>query len=339
MATAPREVDPIGSRVHWLCTADDPWVRYRTRTQLLGLPETDAAVVGDRQAMLTHPKLRRLIADAAVWPGGVLKRHNDAGHLLHQLAVLADLGMRADDPGMEPVIRAILAHQSTAGTFQSLILTPRAFGGTDEPTLSWMLCDTPTILYALLTFGLGDLPAVQNAVDHLVQLVRPTGWPCAAGQECGSFRGPGRKDDPCPYANLITLKALARVPQLHTHPAVRTGTEMLLGHWEQRRKRKIRMFGIGTDFCKLKYPFIWYDILHVADTLSHFTWVWDDARFTEMIETIVHKADACGRYTPESVWMAWNDWDFGQKRQPSPWITLLITQMLQRIGRKARFDV
>lgn len=323
------------SPVDWLCTANDPWVRYHARTQLSGLDKTDAALVSDHQEMLAHPKIRRLIADAAAWPGTVLKRHNDAAHLLHQLAVLAELGIRADDPGMDEVIGAILERQSAEGLFQSLVIAPRAFGGTDEVTLSWILCDAPTVVYALFMFGLGDLPAVQLAVEYLLQLVGENGWPCAAGQDLGNFRGPGRKDDPCPYANLIILKALACVPHLHTHPALRKGTEMLLRHWEQRHERKVRMFGIGTDFCKLKYPFIWYDILHVADTLSHFTWVREDARFAELIKTIVHKADAHGRYTPESVWMAWKDWDFGQKRRPSPWMTFLVTRMVQRIAGKA----
>jgi hypothetical protein len=83
----------------WLLSEGEPWVRYRTLVDLLDLPEDDSEVVAARQAMLDHPKVKALIAEAATWPGYPLKRHNDAKHPLHKLAVLADFGLRADDPG------------------------------------------------------------------------------------------------------------------------------------------------------------------------------------------------------------------------------------------------
>lgn len=35
-----------------------------------------------------------------------------------------------------------------------------------------------------------------------------------------------------------------------------------------RRDRYSGMFFMETDFCKLKAPFIWYDVVHVKDALS-----------------------------------------------------------------------
>ena len=60
---------------------------------------------------------------------------------------------------------------------------------------------------------------------------------------------------------------------------------MILGHWQIRKEKKYYLFGMGTDFSKLKYPFIWYDILHVVDVLSRFPFVHADPRFQEMVET------------------------------------------------------
>ena len=40
------------------------------------------------------------------------------------------------------------------------------------------------------------------------------------------------------------------------------------------------------------------------------------------------KADADGRYTPESIWNAWKEWDFGQKKAPSPYLTYLVANIL-----------
>ena len=51
-----------------------------------------------------------------------------------------------------------------------------------------------------------------------------------------------------------------------------------------------------------------------------------------MIDGVAAKADEQQRYTPESIWKAWADWDFGQKRAPSHWLTLLTLRMLKRVG-------
>ena len=45
---------------------------------------------------------------------------------------------------------------------------------------------------------------------------------------------------------------------------------------------------------------------------------------------LLAKAGADGRYTPESVWTAWKDWEFGQKKEPSPWLTLLVDRIERR---------
>ena len=71
------------------------------------------------------------------------------------------------------------------------------------------------------------------------------------------------------------------------------------------------------DFSKIKAPLIWYDILHVLDILSYFKWARKDKRFKDMLSVVESKADDDGRYVSESVWTAWKDWDFSQKKVPS----------------------
>jgi hypothetical protein len=287
--------------------------------------------------MLAHPQVQALIAEAATWPGYALKRHNDAKHPIYKFSTLADFGVRADDPGVAAGIEAVLAHQSPEGAFQSVMNIHERYGGTGEDMWVWMLCDAPTLLYALLAMGLSDDPRVQRAVDHLVSLVDNNGWRCIVTPEL-KFRGPGRKADPCPIVNVYALKALSQVPELLDSPATRTGAEMLLWHWEHQSERKIYLFGIGTDFRKLKYPFVWYDILHVVDVLSRFPFVPADARFREMVETITAQADeACpeqsrrdGCYTANSMYRAWKGWSFADKKNPSPWLTFLVQRVIKR---------
>ena len=89
---------------------------------------------------------------------------------------------------------------------------------------------------------------------------------------------------------------------------------------------------MGTDFRKTKAPFVWYDILHVLDVLSQFNWLKGDPRLTEMSTLLKLKADSDGKYAPESEWRAWKGWDFGQKKQPSRWLTFLVMRVLKRIN-------
>jgi hypothetical protein len=354
------------SLTDWLLSQGGPWVRYRTLTDLLDRPPDATEVIAARQATLDDPRVQGLISEAATWPGYPLKRHSDAGHPIYKFSTLADFGLRAEDlgpapsssamltvnsvegpvtstssvqalsgvEGMAPAIEAVLAHQSPEGAFQSLVNIPQAFGGTGEDAWTWMLCDAPTLLYALLAMGLGNDERVQRAADHLVGLVDEGGWRCVAAPELGKFRGPGRKADPCPMANVYALKALAQVPELLDSPATRAGTEILLWHWEHQTERKIYMFGIGTTFRRLKYPFVWYDILHVVDVLSRFPFVHADPRFREMVKTITAQAGEDGRYRAGSMYRAWKGWEFADKRSPSPWITFLVRRVLKRVQKE-----
>jgi hypothetical protein len=195
-----------------------------------------------------------------------------------------------------------------------------------------MLCDAPLLVYVLSKLGLRDDARVQTAVAYLADLVRDNGWPCASAPEMGKFRGPGRVGDPCPYANLLMLKLLAEFPAQRDSAATRTGAEAALTLWTQRKERRPYLFAMGTHFANLKAPLIWYDILHVLDVLTRFPWLRDDPRLQEMVALVVAKADADNRFTPESIWMAWKGWDFGQKRVPSRWLTLLVARMLERLS-------
>jgi hypothetical protein len=307
-----------------------PWVEYRARLDLLGQPEQDARVAMARQAMLAHPQVQALVSEVAQWPWPVLTNHKSAGHPLHKLAFLADLGLRADDPGMPAIVSHILEHHSPEGPFQLLLNIPVHFGGSGNDQWCWSLCDAPVTLYALLRLGLGSDLRVQRAIQHLAGLVRDNGWPCAGSRELGRFRGPGRKGDPCPYANLVMLRALAQAPEWRDSSAAHTGAEAQLALWAHSRDEHPYLFHAGTDFRKLKAPFVWYDLLHVLEVLTQFPWLRQDARLHGMIAVLQEKRDAQGRFTAESVWKAWEGWEFGQKKQPSWWLTLTADRILGR---------
>ncbi len=317
--------------IPWLLDAGEPWTRFRTLVDLEGRSLIDPIVQQTRQNMLVHPKIQALIATAATWGAIPLKRHNDASHPLYHLATLADFGVRYTDQGMQTILESVLSHQSAAGAFQTLSQISPRYGGSGDNQWAWLNCDAPTVLYILKAMDAPDGPGMQSALQHLVAGAGEKGWLCASAAELGGFRGPGRKDDPCPIANVYALKALVQFPELHESTVVRSGADMLLWHWEHQKERKLYLFGIGTDFRKLKYPFIWYDILHVVEVLSRLDYVRQDPRFKEMVTEITLQANAEGLFTASSMYRAWKAWSFADKKLPSPWLTFLVLRILKRL--------
>jgi hypothetical protein len=316
--------------IEWLLEGE-PWVEYRTRLDLLGQSEDNPRVRSAREAMLANAQVRNLLGELAGWPGTVISSHKSAGQPFHKLTFIADLGLKAGDPGMDEIIRRILEHQSSEGPFQLSTNIPTHFGGTGLDQSAWALCDAPLIVYALAKFGLKDDFRVKAAINHLVGLVRDNGWPCAVSKELGKFRGPGRKDDPCPFANLAMLKALSVMEPWCDSPECHTGAETLLNLWSESTSQHPYMFYMGTDFRKLKVPLVWYDLIHVLDVLSRFPWLMGDARLVNMLEVLKNKPDQQGRFTLESIWTAWKDWEFGQKKEPSRWLTLMAWRIITRV--------
>ena len=316
--------------INWLLEGE-PWVKYRTRLDLLDQSKNEPQVLDAYTSTLAHPNIQNLITELSDWPGPILKSHKKAGHHLHKLGFLADIGLKVDDTGIAKIIQQIKQHKSPEGQFQVLVNIKPGYGGTGEDQYAWMLCDAPLVIYALVKLGDGKTSEVQNAINYLVELKRDNGWPCSVSPELGKFRGPGRKSDPCPYATLVMLQLLAQFPEKHDDSAVKIGVETVLSLWEQRKERRPYLFAMGTDFSKLKAPLIWYDILHVTDVLTQIPWTQEDQRLQEMIDVIRQKADGIGRFTAESIWMDWKTWEFGQKKEPSRWITLAAQKVLKRL--------
>ena len=328
--TTRRRPEVNEATASWLLDSGDPWTRYRTMVDLLD--RSDDAVVEAREEMGSHPMVRGLVDRAMAWPGYPLKRHNDAAHPLYAISTLADFGLDRADPGIDVIGQAVLDHFD-GSQFETYLWLPRFLTKEDDAERwSWMLCDAPTLLYAMLEFGFGDEPNVQQAVSVLSNLVADNGWRCGAAESIPAFSGPGRKGDSCPMATTFALKALSVLAEPAEEDVTAPGIEALLGHWDAQADYKLRMFGIGTEFRKLRYPYVWYDILHVSEVLSRFPAAAEDERLSEMVDVIVAQGHDGDRFTASAMFRAWKDWSFADKREPSPWITFLVHRIRRRTG-------
>jgi hypothetical protein len=322
----------MGDRT-WLLESDEPWTRYRTLRDLEARPADDPAVAAARSELTAAEPVRALVERAATWPGYPLKRHNDAAHPLYALATLADFGLTREDQGIALVAESVLAHFDGEG-FETRLWLPRFLTrqAEDDERWAWMLCDAPTLLHALLAFGYRADERVQAAVQALMTRVEDNGWRCGAASSLAAFGGPGRRYDTCPMATVYALKALSLTPAASDRELVGPGVEALLSHWQHQRDYKLRMFGVGTDYRKLRYPFVWYDLLHVCDVLSRYRDARRDPRFSEMLDVLTSQADESGRYTAGAMYRAWKGWSFADKQAPSPWLTFLAWRVERRVA-------
>jgi len=282
----------------------------------------------------------RLYADGCInaiidelndWPGTVLSSHKSAKQCFHKLALLADLGVEADHPGMKTILGKVIQTRDGNGVPRLPMKIGENYGGTVEITGAWALCDAPTTLYALITMGYRD-DGIANAVDFLAGRRQGPAWGCVVSEALGSWRGPGKKTDPCPYATLIMIKMLLAFDPERYAGLIADGAGELLRLWTASLTEHPYIFYMGDDFRKLKLPFIWYDVLHVVDVLSRIPAVRTSQAFIEMLGVVCGHELAEGGFIPGSVYQEFRNWDFGQKKASSEWLSLRVALIRARVG-------
>ena len=90
------------------------------------------------------------------------------------------------------------------------------------------------------------------------------------------------------------LKAFAVMDEWRDSLACRTGAETLLRLWSESITEHPYIFYMGTDFRKLKVPFVWYDPDACARSFIAVPWLIDDPRLREMVNLLQDKSDGRG---------------------------------------------
>ena len=281
--------------------------------------------------MLEDARIMRLISELKNWPGKVLSSHKSAQQPFHKLAFLADIGLSINDNEIYSITKKILEHRDEHGIPQLVMNIGASYGGSGKDVWAWALCDAPTVLYGLIKIGYQN-NAIDKDVRYLANLVRENGWGCSVSKELGMWRGPGKKNDPCPYANLIMIKLLLQYKDEYKQE-ISVGCNSLNTLWENSLNAHPYIFYMGTDFRKLKLPFIWYDILHLVDVLGQAIKTKMNASLEDMIKIIRDKTDHGNICKPESMYRYWKDWDFSQKKIHSEWMEFCIRRIFHRLAK------
>lgn len=318
------------SYIEYILENGESWLLYATRINLLNESKEDLKEL--RQQALSEAKIKSYLNDIADFHNILVSNHKNPELPIHKLLFLLEIGLDTDVLEIQKAVDKIMDHKDKNGVYQSLTNIPKHFGGSGEDTFGWCLCDAPLLLYALLKAGIDYENHIKQGVEYLLSFYKTQGFPCVVSQEHGKFRGPGRKDDCCPYATLIMLKLLSNIPEYQKSEISKEMAMILFSLWENSLEKHPYMFYMGTDFRKLKAPAMWYDIVSVTDVLSRFDFVKSDSRFLEMISLIKDKQNEKGLFTPEAVYQKCKNWDFGQKKKPSSYLTYLCNQIFIRAG-------
>ncbi|MCL2690665.1 MAG: hypothetical protein FWE56_00200 [Candidatus Bathyarchaeota archaeon] len=314
--------------ISFILEKGDTWLQYATKLNIL--KENKDSLTDLRLQVLSDPKIKTYLSDITNYHDVLVRNHKDPDLPIHKLLFLLDIGLDTNVSEIQTATKKIMTNKDNNGVYMSLTNIPKHFGGNGEDTFGWCLCDAPLLLLALLKTDIDYEKHLKKGVDYLADFHKDTGFPCTVSQEFGKFRGPGRKDDCCPYASLIMLKLLSAIPEYQKSEIAIDTAKGLLSLWENSLERHPYMFYMGTDFRKLKAPAMWYDIVSVVDVLSRFEFVKQDSRFKEMVALIKSKQDSNGLFTPEAVYQKFKTWDFGQKKTSSPYLTYLCHQILTR---------
>ncbi|HWS58923.1 MAG TPA: hypothetical protein VN257_10310 [Actinotalea sp.] len=331
----------------WVLASTEPSARWIVRSALLDdAGHRGRAAAAEHRLVLADPGTAALLDRLGDWASGAdISGHSSPAFAPNLLTLLADLGVGpGDDERVERTLDAMLAHPLPDGRFASFA---RVRGST---TATWgaLLCDTHAITEVLLRFGRGADPRVARALAVMVQDLAETrqgrAWPCRPDPASG-FRGPGRRGDLCPQVTLEALRAWSWVPPAERPEQVLGAARVALGVWRARAEDKPYMFGHGYHFKVVKWPTTWYDVLGVLDTLGRYPQLWtgpdaldaDRRALAELMACLVaYNVAADGRVTPQSCYRGFEEFSFGQKKQPSPFATARVRQVLHRLEALSR---
>lgn len=309
--------------IQWLLEGE-PWVTYRTLTDLLDKDEHDELVLVARKAISEHSLIRRIFAGLnqdGYWgtPKDIHTWWPRKGSTFWILPVLADFGLTAEDKRIRGAGEYVFSTQLESGGF-----------GWDPPSTTGD-CHSAIIMESLARLSFLDDVRLKKAYEWLCRRQRLDGgfW-C---KNTGQIGGPRENEPSCAMATMFVLGAIAQNPKLRNTDAAQKGCEFLFKCWENRGKIKYAGHDsqIGTGWEKLKYPFTDYKILKFLDTLSQFEHARPQLQKSGIVSLLFSKRNSEGRFTPESIVKFWSDFDFGQKEKPSRWITFLASRTLKNI--------
>ncbi|NOQ22563.1 MAG: hypothetical protein GQ565_07940 [Candidatus Aegiribacteria sp.] len=321
------KADPIP----WLLESE-PWTKLRTEIDILDTQISSLKIKNIKKEIINDSKIVHLIQETSDWLPVAPGRNNDPKLSYFKLRMLSDFGLSQKDKQINEIIRKTDTHKinklfAVRGTPPERPKKGEKFQKPDPFADVWHVspCNSPMITYSLLALGCNN-SSVKNSVSEIADLWdTPQGWFCHYFFVNSQFK---KLNAGCPMAGLMALEVFSQIPELKESKQSKNAFAPLEFHW--KIKKSIYYFGRSNKFWTLKYPFVWYNALYLADVLTRFDFLKGHTLVQEIVDWIENSQDEKGRFKPTSMFMPYKSWSFGNKKEPSPWITFLCCRILKR---------
>ncbi len=272
------------SVLDWLLEPEQPSVRYRTLTELLGRPATDTDVRAARDAIPRTGWVAELLARRE--PGGWWVREKSLYEPKYistnwNLLALSDLGATRAIPAVRASCELWMARAP---------LTGGGVGGNSKG--NGHHCFTGNMARALIRMGYGNDPRLRPTFDWLVRTAHPKG-----GWSCWSFG-----NEPAQGRNLDSwegLSAFAAYPRSKWTPAMRACVDRAAEFYLDRELH--RQGARYPPWYRFHWPVhYYYDVLVGLEVLSQLGYG-DDPRLRFARELLAKKRRPDGRWNLDAV--------------------------------------
>lgn len=312
----------VEKNAEWLLEST-PYTRYRTQVDLLGLAENDLEVQRTKGELLNFQPVVDLIGETHQWFKKTSTRHDDATLSHYKLRVLADFGITVNEPLVAELLPIIKKNRRN-DMFSISQNLPKQNPVVNE-TWHALPCDSPLISYVLLKMGDTSFE-VQQTVEQLKRYwISTEGWFCNLMFVNNQFK---KHRISCPMGGLMALEVFSMIESLKSSGLAKNAFKTLDFHREYGKS--LYYFGRSKRFWSFKYPFVWYNAFYLGEVLTNFAMFKDEPTLKEIIAWISAGFDSNGRITANSMFRAYSDWEFSNKKAPSPWLTFLAIRMLKR---------
>ena len=294
----------------WLL-AGPVWLKYAVELHLLDEQPDVTPVLKDSAITGILNRLRdNSVGIPALKTGKV--HYTETGKAYWDLFFLADIGLTIAELGLDREAGEILRFQGRDGAFT---IPPNVQDN--------YFCMSAILISSLARMGYRDDPRLEKYIRAIMNSqCRDGGWHCYYDDFAAL------DIESCPMDNMNILMLLGQYKKYRDNSSLKGTIDLLLEHWEVRTH--LHGFGIGKRFRSLQYPAVKYGILRVLDVLSLFPYAVNSRSFLSMLDFVQGKSVG-GRYFAESINSSYAEFDFGQKQEPSRWLTFLINRIEKRV--------
>jgi hypothetical protein len=327
-----------GDSLTWLLESDNPGVRYLALRDLQDLPQNDPELLAAQKDAHAHGPIATVLANMqpdGYWaePGpGYLPKYTST---VWSLVLLAQLG--ASIYCDERIARACAYILNESLTKQGQFTANGASSGTADclqGNLCWALtelgCEGARLdaAYEWMARSVtGEGIAPMNERDAPIRYYA-TGK-CGPNFACGS-----NDKQPCAWGAAKVMLAFARLPKERHTPqierAIQQGVDFLFSVNPVTASYPSPYAAKPSgNWWKFGFPVFYVtDLLQVAEALVALG-CGNDPRLAEALQLIQNKQDAQGRWLLEYDYTGKTWGDFGNKKEPNPWVTLRALKVLK----------